>query len=160
MWPYDWHIYIWPWPIPKVKVAHISTMNILKMVTDSAHITNAIRYEVACGLFDWRLRFNLGLKDNLAVGTVWRKIFWSSRLKFYINIKCTTLSLKFYYYYLAIPVHYFHCWRSDTPEWIRRAKQMHVTNLPMVGTRWNRELWTQFVGDQSHSTSLDQRDRT
>ena len=44
-WTFDWHIYIWPWPIlkVKVKVMHISTMNSLEMVTDMIEITIAIQ---------------------------------------------------------------------------------------------------------------------
>ena len=43
MWPFDWHIYIWPWPTlkVKVKVMHISTVNILQMVTDKININIA-----------------------------------------------------------------------------------------------------------------------
>ena len=41
MWPFDWHIFIWPWSIlkVKVKVMRISTVNILKIITDRADIT-------------------------------------------------------------------------------------------------------------------------
>ena len=43
MWPFDWHIYIWPWPIlkVKVKVMHILTVNISQAMTDRANITIA-----------------------------------------------------------------------------------------------------------------------
>ena len=36
MWQFDWLICLWPWPILKVKVklTHISTVNISQMVTD------------------------------------------------------------------------------------------------------------------------------
>ena len=38
-WAFNWHIYIWPRPILKVKVMHISTstVNILKMVIDKCY---------------------------------------------------------------------------------------------------------------------------
>ena len=43
MWLSDWHIYIWPWLIlkVKVKVMHISAVNISQTVTDKTNITNA-----------------------------------------------------------------------------------------------------------------------
>ena len=44
-WACDWYIYIWPWPILKVKfkVTDISTINILEMVTDTVKITIAMK---------------------------------------------------------------------------------------------------------------------
>ena len=54
LWPFYWHIYIWPWPILNVmvKVMHISTVNISQTVTDRANIAIAIanKYKVAYGL--------------------------------------------------------------------------------------------------------------
>ena len=49
---FDWIIYILIWQILKVKVRvmHISIMNISKMVTDRANIAIANMYEVAYGL--------------------------------------------------------------------------------------------------------------
>ena len=43
MWTFNWHNYIWPWPILKitVKVMHISTINILQTVRDRANIAIA-----------------------------------------------------------------------------------------------------------------------
>ena len=40
MWHFDWHIYIYPWPILKVRVnvMHISSINISQTVTDRANI--------------------------------------------------------------------------------------------------------------------------
>ena len=40
---FDWHIYIWSWPVLKVKVnvTHILTVNILEMVTDLGKVTMA-----------------------------------------------------------------------------------------------------------------------
>ena len=49
MWPFDWHIYISPWPILKIKVKimHIWTANISQMVTDRRNIAVANKYNVA-----------------------------------------------------------------------------------------------------------------
>ena len=46
MWPFDWHIYVWSWPIPKtmIKVGHISTVNISETVTDMANIAIANKF--------------------------------------------------------------------------------------------------------------------
>ena len=54
LWTCHWHTYIWPWPIlkVKVKVMHILTANISKMVTDKANITIAIKYKVVY-CFTW-----------------------------------------------------------------------------------------------------------
>ena len=34
LYAYDWHIYIWVWPILKVEVMHISIVNISQMATN------------------------------------------------------------------------------------------------------------------------------
>ena len=46
----EWHIYIWPSPILKVKVkfTHISTVNISQMATDRANSATANKLKVAC----------------------------------------------------------------------------------------------------------------
>ena len=43
MWLFDWQIYIWQWPILKVKVKimHFLTVNILQTVTNKANIAIA-----------------------------------------------------------------------------------------------------------------------
>ena len=53
MWPFNWHIYIWPWLILKVKfkVMHISTTIISQIVTDKTNIALTNKYKVAYGLF-------------------------------------------------------------------------------------------------------------
>ena len=63
IWAFDYHIYIWPWPIlmVKVKVIHTWTMNISKKVTDRVNTTIAIKYEVEYGLSISVFRFDLRL---------------------------------------------------------------------------------------------------
>ena len=54
--PFDWHIYIYSWPVlmVKVKVMHILTVNISGMVTDMINITIALIFvcNVIFGLVD------------------------------------------------------------------------------------------------------------
>ena len=61
LWPFDWYIYISIWPVLKVKITYIRTVNISKMVTDKASITNSIKYEVEYGLSIKAFKFDLGL---------------------------------------------------------------------------------------------------
>ena len=88
MWPFDWHIYIRPWPILEIKV---KIMQISQRMTNRAKHYYFPKYYVACQLsisifrVDWPI-----LKVNLAVGTVPRQIcrpscvtLWSSR-KYYL----------------------------------------------------------------------------
>ena len=46
-WSFDLHIYIWLWPILKVKVMHTSTVNISQMVIERVNITIANKQKVA-----------------------------------------------------------------------------------------------------------------
>ena len=59
---FRWHIYLWPWPVlkVKVKVTHLSTVNISQEVKDRANITIAIQYEVHLGLWLAYLDLTLG----------------------------------------------------------------------------------------------------
>ena len=46
--PFNWHIYILPWPIlnVSVKIMHISIGDIFKMVADTVGNTFAIKYDM------------------------------------------------------------------------------------------------------------------
>ena len=47
IWSFDWHIYIWLWPIRTVKVMHIWIGNISKRAVHTANITcHQIRYRM------------------------------------------------------------------------------------------------------------------
>ena len=57
-----WLAYLYlTWPILKVKVMHISNVNISKMITDRENLTITIKYEVAYGLSISIFRFDIGL---------------------------------------------------------------------------------------------------
>lgn len=65
------HICIWHWLVPKVKVMYISTVNISKMLSDMAIVTILVKYEVAYGLSINVLRLEIGrwtglMPNNLA----------------------------------------------------------------------------------------------
>ena len=51
LWPLDWHIYIWPWPILKVnfKVMQISIVNISQTVTDRQTLLLATNRKLHAG---------------------------------------------------------------------------------------------------------------
>ena len=53
-WPFDWYIYIWSWPILKikVKVLHTSTVNISQTVEMGRNIT-IVNRESSMWTFDW-----------------------------------------------------------------------------------------------------------
>ena len=48
---FEWHIYVWPLPIWKVKVGHIWAMNILEILIDRVKNTIAIMYGLSIGIF-------------------------------------------------------------------------------------------------------------
>ena len=56
IWAFVWHIYIWRWHIPKIKVKVMSgsTMNIFEMVADRVNITIVVKLHVTY-MFHWHM---------------------------------------------------------------------------------------------------------
>ena len=90
IWTFDWHIYIWPWPVLtiKAKVMHILIVNISETVKDRTSIAIGNKNEVACGLSISILHLILaysrgelgcwnGMSPNIVVNFVPYTIVWA-----------------------------------------------------------------------------------
>ena len=68
VWPFYWHINIWPWAI--LKIINVSTKNISRTATDTANIATTNKYRIACDL-------------SIGIST-----FWQVTCTFRLGITC------------------------------------------------------------------------